>query len=326
MDVWRNTNEIQKTRTKVKTARQMKTYFYCSIFLIISAIFQAPAQESMMNEALQSPEIDEAGRVTFRLKAPDVQQVKVTGDWMPREGYGRATAALEKGGDGIWTYTTESLPSELYWYHFIVDGVRTIDPSNAHMIRDVASVFNLFIVPGDKGDLYSVQNVPHGTVTKRWYDSPGLEKKRRMTIYLPPGYETSDQEYPVLYLLHGAGGDEEAWSDLGRATQILDNLIASGKADPMIVIMPNGNAQDEAAPGKASGSLVQPSFMRPNMMAGDYIHLLGISYHLSSPITVQRQTKNTAPLPAFLWEGSTASIFRVITQIHLNISGCFHLR
>ena len=96
-----------------------------------------------------------------------------------------------------------------------------------------------------------------------------------MTIYLPPGYETSDQEYPVLYLLHGAGGDEEAWSDLGRATQILDNLIASGKADPMIVIMPNGNAQDEAAPGKASGSLVQPSFMRPNMMAGDYISSFG---------------------------------------------------
>ena len=275
MDVWRNINEIQKARTKVKTARQMKTYFYCSIFLIISAIFQAPAQESMMNEALQSPEIDEAGRVTFRLKAPDVQEVKVTGDWMPQEGYGRATAALEKGSDGVWTYTTESLPSELYWYHFIVDGVRTIDPSNAHMIRDVASVFNLFIVPGDKGDLYSVQNVPHGTVTKRWYDSPGLEKKRRMTIYLPPGYEISDQEYPVLYLLHGAGGDEEAWSYLGRATQILDNLIASGKAEPMIVVMPNGNAQDEAAPGKASGSLVQPAFMRPNMMAGDYIVSFG---------------------------------------------------
>jgi len=245
--------------------------------LAIACLFliQLHAQEALQNQSLVSPEVHADGRVTFRLLGPEVREVKITGDWMPPEAYGRASVGLKKQGDTLWTYTTEPLPSELYWYHFIVDGVRITDPANAHLIRDVASVFNLFIVPGDKGDLYSVQNVPHGTVVKRWYDSPGLGKKRRMTIYLPPGYEASDQEYPVLYLLHGAGGDEEAWSDLGRATQILDNLIASGKAEPMIVVMPNGNAQDEAAPGKASGSLVQPAFMRPNMMAGDYIVSFG---------------------------------------------------
>ncbi len=253
----------------------MKTIRNFLFFLMMSWAWTSTAQESLMNQALVSPEIGEDGRVTFRLKAPDVREVKVTGDWMPQEGYGRAAAAMTKGADSVWTYTTKPLPSQLYWYHFIVDGVRTLDPSNAHMIRDVASVFNIFIVPGEKGDLYSVQSVPHGSVHKRWYDSPGLEKKRRITIYLPPGYEDSGQQYPVLYLLHGAGGDEEAWSDLGRATQILDNLIASGEAEPMIVVMPNGNAQDEAAPGKDSGPLRQPAFMRPNMMAGSYITSFG---------------------------------------------------
>ncbi len=253
----------------------LKKLLYISVFLLTGAFFNLQAQESMMSQALVSPEIGEDGRVTFRLKAPDVREVKVTGNFMPQEAFGRAAAAMEKGADSVWSYTTESLPSELYWYHFIVDGVRTLDPSNAHMIRDVASVFNIFIVPGGKGDLYSVQSVPHGSVHKRWYDSPGLDKKRRVTVYLPPGYEDSDRRYPVLYLLHGAGGDEEAWSDLGRATQILDNLIASGQAKPMIVVMPNGNAQDEAAPGKDSGPLRQPMFMRPGMMAGDYITSFG---------------------------------------------------
>ena len=249
----------------------MKTIQKMLICMLVLTAWVATGQESLMNQALVSPEVGEDGRVTFRLKAPGVREVKVTGDWMPQEGFGRAMAAMEKVNDSMWTYTTESLPSELYWYHFVVDGVRTLDPSNAHMIRDVASIFNIFIVPGQKGDLYSVQSVPHGTVHKRWYDSPGLEMKRRITIYLPPGYEESDGEYPVLYLLHGAGGDEEAWSDLGRATQILDNLIAAGKAKPMVVVMPNGNPSDEAAPGKASGPLVQPAFRRPGMMVGDYI-------------------------------------------------------
>ncbi|MDX1333981.1 MAG: alpha/beta hydrolase-fold protein, partial [Robiginitalea sp.] len=193
----------------------MKTFQKILMILLISSVWSSAAQESLMNQALVSPEVGEDGRVTFRLKAPDVEEVKLTGDWMPQEGFGRATVAMEQGADSVWTYTTGPLPSELYWYHFLVDGVRTLDPSNAHMIRDVASVFNIFIVPGGKGDLYGVQPVPHGSVHKRWYDSPGLEKKRRITVYLPPGYEDSGREYPVLYLLHGAGGDEEAWSDLG---------------------------------------------------------------------------------------------------------------
>jgi enterochelin esterase family protein len=120
------------------------------------------------------------------------------------------------------------------------------------MVRNVTTVTNWFIIPGNPGDLYSVNDVPHGTIARRWYDSPTLKEQRRITIYTPPGYENSKQTYPVLYLLHGAGGDEETWIAMGRAAQIMDNLIAQGKAKPMIVVMPNGLTQNAAAPGESS--------------------------------------------------------------------------
>ena len=151
--------------------------------------------------------------------------------------------------NGVWEYTTKPLASELYSYYFVVDGMTIKDPSNVYMIRDVNSVTNVFIIPGDKGDIYSVQEVPHGTVAKRWYESPTLGMTRRMTVYTPAGYETSKEKYPVFYLFHGSGGDEESWMDLGRTAQILDNLIAQGKAKPMIVVVTNGNPAQEAAAG-----------------------------------------------------------------------------
>jgi enterochelin esterase family protein len=123
-----------------------------------------------------------------------------------------------------------------------------------HQNRDVASWTNIFTIsanPGDKGWYYEVHDVPHGSVSHVWYDSPTLGKQRRMTVYTPAGYESSTQRYPVLYLLHGSGGDEDAWADLGRTAQIMDNLIAEGKAKPMIVVMPNGVWFNQAAPGAA---------------------------------------------------------------------------
>ena len=132
------------------------------------------------------------------------------------------------------------------------------DPSNVYMIRDVASVFSVFIVGGERGDLYSVNEVPHGTVSRIWYESPGLKMNRRLTVYTPAGYEKGGK-YPVFYLLHGAGGDEEAWINLGRTSQILDNLIAQGKVEPMIVVMTNGNAWQQAAPGESPLGYTVPS-------------------------------------------------------------------
>ena len=138
------------------------------------------------------------------------------------------------------------------------------------MIRDVATVTNVFIIGGDRADLYKVNKVPHGTVRRMWYNSPALGMDRRLTVYTPAGYETGGKRYPVFYLLHGMGGDEEAWIALGRTSQILDNLIAQGKAKPMIVVMTNGNAAQEAAPGESSLGFAAPSMNQPKTMEGSF--------------------------------------------------------
>ncbi len=220
-------------------------------------------------EQIISPEVNENNTVTFRIKAPDAKEVKLTGDWMPVENWVPGSKLMTKDDKGVWTYTTEALASDLYMYNVIIDGVKTTDPSNVYLIRDVSSIFNVFIVGGTKGDLYSVNKVPHGTVARRWYNSPGNNMPRRLTVYTPPGYEANSKEkYPVLYLLHGMGGDEEAWIALGRTSQILDNLIAQGKAKPMIVVMTNGNVAQEAAPGESSKGMYKPTMQLDHTMDG----------------------------------------------------------
>lgn len=226
-----------------------------------------------------SPQINEDNTVTFRIFAPDADTVQVTGDCIPlmevplpdgKMAHVR-TAGMQRDSAGVWTYTVpEPLPSELYSYNLIVDGVKVTDPSNVYMIRDVNSVFSIFVIGGGQGDLYAVNDVPHGTVSRMWYPSPSLGMQRRLTVYLPAGYEDSSRRYPVLYLLHGMGGDEEAWISLGRTAQIMDNLIARGKAEPMIVVMPNGNAYQEAAPGEAADGMKQPGTDRSRSMEGSY--------------------------------------------------------
>ncbi len=229
------------------------------------------AQQDLFNEnPLISPEIHEDNTVTFRIKAPKADSVSVSGSLDGANAFANVTYDMVKGADGIWSFTTPALPSELYRYHFTVDGVRTVDPANAHAIRDVGNLSNIFIVGGGQGDLYKVNDVPHGTVAYRWYNSPGNDKNRRLAVYTPPGYENSNVDYPVLYLLHGIGGDEEAWLGSGRASQIMDNLIAQGKAEPMIVVMTNGNVYQEAAPGEGSAGLTRPTFMLPNTMDGKF--------------------------------------------------------
>ena len=220
-----------------------------------------------------SPEINPDHSVTFRLFAPKAITVQVTGDFLPTRkaewevnGQKRVydapgVADLKEGRDGVWTYTTEPLSGELYSYSFLVDGVRTMDPSNIYQNRDIATWTNIFTMSakdGDPGWYYEVHDVPHGTVSHIWYDSPALGARRRLTGYTPAGYESTKVKYPVLYLLHGSGGDEDAWSDLGRTAQIMDNLIAEGKAKPMIVVMPNGVYFNQAAPG-AAVNMFQPT-------------------------------------------------------------------
>jgi len=230
------------------------------------------AQQSLMGgQTAKSPEINPDGTVTFRIIAPKARQVQVTGDFIPpiqanTNGMRMDTPAtidmVEK--NGVWEYTTPVLEPEFYSYVFKVDGVATLDPSNIYQYRDVATWTNFFIISrekGDKGDLYSVNKVAHGDMAKVWYDSPTLELSRRMTVYTPAGYydKGNKTKYPVLYVLHGAGGDEDAWQNYGRAAMILDNLIAAGKVKPCIVVMPNGNPNTSAAPGEWSAGLYATS-------------------------------------------------------------------
>ncbi|MCC8114280.1 MAG: esterase [Bacteroidales bacterium] len=239
----------------------------------------AQAQQALWGmPQIISPEVNADNTVTFRFMAPNAQEVKVTGDFLPTETIqtpfgefdGPGSAAMAKNDTGLWEYTSEPLQPELYSYSIIVDGLKTTDPSNVYLIRDTGSLTNVFIVKGGCGDTYSVNDVPHGTVCKMWYNSPTLGMDRRLTVYTPAGYETSGKEYPVLYLLHGMGGDENAWTELGRAAQILDNLIAQGKVEPMIVVMPNGNAALQAAPGESSLGLVPPTTALPKTMDGSF--------------------------------------------------------
>ena len=198
-------------------------------FVIIGTLGSFAQQALWGAPNIVSPEVKSDNTVTFRFQAPDAKEVKISGDWMPSKDWIPGSEVMSKDEKGVWSYTTSVLPSDLYGYSFMVDGLKTTDPNNVYLIRDVASVTNVFIVNGDKGDLYKVNKVAHGTVARRWYNSPGNGMERRMTIYTPAGYETSKVKYPVLYLLHGMGGDEEAWIALGRTSQILDNLIDRGK-------------------------------------------------------------------------------------------------
>lgn len=234
----------------------------------------ASAQQALgPGTGIVSPEINPDNTVTFRYYNPKAITVEVSGDFLPTEKrtfkMGDREMTMDVAGrvslkeeNGLWTYTSAPLEGELYSYTLYVDGQKMMDPSNIYQNRDIATWTNIFTLStekGDKGWYYEVQDVPHGNVSKVWYDSPTLGMKRRMTVYTPAGYEKNTKtKYPVFYLLHGSGGDEDAWADLGRAVQILDNLIAEGKAEPMILVMPNGVYFNQAAPGVAV-NMFQPT-------------------------------------------------------------------
>ncbi len=202
--------------------------------------------------------IDDNGRVTFTYKdkrAEDVElELYIDGDC--------ETSEMEDTGDGVWTYTTNHrVPSDMTTYRFKIDDEHyRLDPRNANVVRDINDSLNYIIIPGDPGSLYEDQDVPHGQVSALWYNShfdPAIPQ-RRLIAYLPYAYlADTTMRLPVLYLLHGTGGDENSWDDMGRLTQIMDNLIAQGRCNPMIVIMPNGTVEQDAAPGSSRNKYSQ---------------------------------------------------------------------
>jgi len=259
----------------------MKRIALAATALLLGA--SAFAQQAIFGAAgVESPVINPDGTVTFRVQAPKAVKVTLSGDFLPTQKtetpFGTfdvpAVAELKEGQNGIWEYTTpEPVAPEMYTYSFSIDGNNAIDLNNAFVNRDVASLTSVLLVPkeGARSDLYAIHRVPHGTVSKVWYPSKTAGFDRRMTVYTPAGYEDSKKtKYPVLYVLHGIGGDEDAWVTQGRATQILDNLIARGEAKPMIVVFTNGNISQEAAPLENSTGYVKATMGLPQTMEGTF--------------------------------------------------------
>jgi enterochelin esterase family protein len=207
---------------------------------------QGRGGRGMMGPRIVSPEIKDDKTVIFRLRAPEATAILVNGDWPEGRGI-----KMTKDDAGVWSATVGPLTPELWSYTFNVNGVGLLDPGNPNLLRDGTRYQNFLIIDGPLSETYKIKDVPHGNVSLAWYDSPTLAaaSPRRLYVYTPPGYDKGKERYPVLYLLHGAGGDEDAWNNMGRTSVIMDNLIAAGKAKPMLVVMTNGNANQKMAPG-----------------------------------------------------------------------------
>lgn len=220
---------------------------------VAPAVAQPPKRTPTPNDTLVSPQVHADKTVTFRLYAPKASDVTVGGDWLTGP-----PVKLAKDDKGVWSATVGPLVPDYYSYAFSVDGVRTLDPKNAAIKQGVSSLDNMFFLPGSEAEFEANKPVPHGDIRQVWYDSSTLKTQRRMHVYTPPGYDTGTDKLPVFYLLHGGGDEDSGWSTIGRAGFILDNLIAAGKAKPMLVVMPNGSLP---RPAVAPGAKLDPKEM-----------------------------------------------------------------
>lgn len=205
-----------------------------SILLLLAGA--AFSQQPPRPPQFLSPEVSAYRMVTFRLHAPSAGAVNLMGGDIPGNAKG---APMTKGAEGVWEVTLGPLPAGAYRYQFNIQGVAVIDPRNPSVSESNNNVWSLVVVPGSEN--IDVRNVPHGAVAAVTYHSSALGRARRMHVYTPPGYEKGTAKYPVFYLLHGASDSDASWSTVGRAGFILDNLIAAGRAKPMLVVMPAGH-------------------------------------------------------------------------------------
>ena len=185
-------------------------------------------------QPIRSPEVFSDGRVTFRLRATNANEVVVRCE-------GQAEAKMQKNDQGIWTFTSPPMEPDIYTYTFGVDGLRLLDPNNPAMKYNLLNSDSELHVPGAKSLMWEVNDVPRGKLHRHFYKSTVAGDERDFIVYTPPGYDpAARKKYPVLYLLHGFSDDASAWSTVGRANVILDNLIARDQAKPMIIVMPLG--------------------------------------------------------------------------------------
>jgi enterochelin esterase-like enzyme len=194
-----------------------------------------------------SPQINPDNTVVFRFLAPQANKVELYAQ------FEKNLVSMTKDTSGTWSVTVGPVKADMYPYHFVVDGIRVADPRNTFIFPNEGFQNSIVEITGDQPQMQTILNIPHGTLSYRYYYSAELGI-RPVVIYTPPGYEkNADNKYPVLYLLHGTTDTEETWSKVGRAHIILDNLIQQDKAVPMIIVMPYGRAYPVI--GKNSGSL-----------------------------------------------------------------------
>lgn len=215
----------------------MKNFFVLSLFISGVAVSQPFGGIRTPNDSLHSVRIAANNAVTLSIYAPKASEVTVMGDFLVEY----KPLALTKADNGVWSVTINNLAPDLYTYDFSVDGVKTFDPRNPQYKEGENGLSNLFELPGKEADYCALKNVPHGKVEIVWFASSVLNNTGRMHVYTPPGYENMKTTLPVLYLQHGGGDNDAAWSTAGRANYILDNLLSEGKIKPMIVVMAMGH-------------------------------------------------------------------------------------
>lgn len=218
---------------KLQSAFLVFFFFIAGILATAQQAKPAQTQPPQRPPSLVTPEVHSDNSVTFRFLAPNAQEVKLA-----REG--TEPVAMQKDDKGVWSVTTAPLPPDYYGYSLLVDGVRSLDPFNHGLVPNLISPGNFVHVP-DPALPWELNDVPHGEVHHHFYRSTVADDQRDFYVYTPPGYDPAAKTtYPVLYLLHGYSDDASGWTAVGRANVILDNLIAQGKAKPMIVVMPLG--------------------------------------------------------------------------------------
>ena len=209
----------------------MKKLAFCFFLFCYANVFAQPGRTPQ----IESPMVHADRTITFKLRAPKADSVMLSAQFLnsPRH--------MAKDTSGVWSLTVGPVKPDLYPYNFSVDGLSVADPNNPFVFPNERFKSSLVDVPGDAPTVYSLENIPHGNVTYRYYHSKSLGLMRPLVVYTPPGYEESKKSYPVLYLIHGMTDTEETWFKVGKVNLILDNLIAQKKAEPMIVVMPYAN-------------------------------------------------------------------------------------
>jgi enterochelin esterase family protein len=215
-----------------------------TLVIFLLAFVSLSAQPPAQTPAVTSPEVTTERHIMFRIFAPHAQKISV----FSTDLFGlNSRHDMAKRDDGVWELDAGPIDPGAYRYNFDVDGVSVMDPRSASVSESNGNAWSMVYVAG--ADFMETKDVPHGAVSSVTYDSKSLGKFRRMHVYTPPGYETSSQKYPIFYLLHGAGDCDDSWTSVGRAGFIIDNLIAAGKAKPMVIVMPAGHTTTQPLRG-----------------------------------------------------------------------------